>query len=508
MKKGNLLLLTVIAAIFIFAIISLVYPLFGREGMRLGLDLSGGVYLEYEVEYPEGTSASDQSALMNKALAVIRSRIDRYGVAEPLVQSLGNERIIVQLPGFGDVDQAKNLVEQTGFLEFREVELNSSGSPVYLRDYLNQTELAFIDAEESGERYFVGSDNQLEAILQMKDGNLDFIDASGTVIDTATLKEGNTEMVSWIAARGDDGVQLTGSLLSDAAGEISQNVGSSTAVVAIKWNSQGSTVFDNVAKRLYSRPSDTIQRDLGIFLDKNLISAPQIKQQQYGGSAVIEGSFTLQEAQDMAAMLNSGSLPIPLQKPPIYEETVSATLGADFTKMAVVAGIVATLLIMIFMISYYRIPGVMSSLSLIFYGAVSMAVFKLWPVTLSLAGIGGFVLSIGMAVDANVLNFERLKEEIRAGRTVGAAIEAGFDRAWAAIRDSNITTIISAVILYWVGGMVPNGEPLKGFAVTVLVGTVVGVFSTVIVTRSLLRLFSGTRISQKTSLFSAFTGRK
>jgi preprotein translocase subunit SecD len=163
---------------------------------------------------------------------------------------------------------------------------------------------------------------------------------------------------------------------------------------------------------------------------------------------------------------------------------------------------------MLFMIAYYRIPGVAASLALLFYGVVILAIFKLIPVTLNLAGIAGFVLSLGMAVDANILIFERMKEELRGGRTLGAAIEAGFDRAWLAIRDSNVTTIIGCVILYWIGNVVVAGEQAKGFALTLFIGAIVSMFSAITVTRTLLRLVEGTSISQKTSLFSVWSGRK
>jgi preprotein translocase subunit SecD len=176
--------------------------------------------------------------------------------------------------------------------------------------------------------------------------------------------------------------------------------------------------------------------------------------------------------------------------------------------MSVIGGAVGAFLVILFMILYYRIPGTMASLALIFYGALLLAIFKLWPITLSLAGIGGFVLSMGMAVDANVLIFERMKEELRNGRSLKAAVEAGFDRAWLAIRDSNITTFISCIVLYWVGGLVPNGAPLKGFAVTLFVGAAVSMFTAIVVTRSLLRLIIDTKLSKNISLFIAFTGRK
>ena len=509
MNRKNVTILLILVAIFAFAVVALVYPLFGRKDLRLGLDLKGGVYLEYQVQFPESTSASDQSSLMERALEVIRTRIDKFGVTEPIVQAVGNERISVQLPGFTDIAQAKSLVEQTGFLEFREVEVNSAGNPVTLNDYLNMTDLAFINQQESGTRIFGEESKAPTAILEKnQDGNLVFVDGNGNTIDAETLKKGTTTLPSWIPARGNDGMQLTGALLSKATGELSTQTTGSQAVVAIAWNTEGTTIFDQVASRLFLRPANSIQRSLGIFLDRELISAPEILQSQYEGTAQISGNFTLKSAQTLANLLSSGSLPIPIEKPAIYEEVVSATLGANFVNMSVEAGIIALILIMLFMIVYYRISGVMASLALLFYGAVVLAVFKLVPVTLSLAGIGGFVLSLGMAVDANILNFERMKEEIRLGKPLGSAIDYGFKRAWLAIRDSNITTIIACVILYWIGNTVVSGEAVKGFALTLAIGILVSMFSALVVTRNFLNLFIGTKTGEHTSWFSTWSGRK
>jgi preprotein translocase subunit SecD len=508
MKRRNVTLFLIIIAMLVFTVVALVYPLFGRKGMQLGLDLKGGVYLEYQVQYPEGTSTADQTTLINKAVDVITTRIDKYGVTAPIVQALGNSRISVQLPGYSDVNQAKNLVEQTGFLEFRQVELDSSGNPVTINNYLNQTNLAFIDQSDTGDRFFISdlAAGTLTAVLQKNsDGTMGFVDANGNPLDIATLKTGATSMYSWEPARGTDGTQLTGSLLSSATSTIqTSNTGAAQPVVSIAWDSKGTIIFNQIAANLYVRPTSSIQRALGIFLDRNIISYPQINEPSYSnGQAVIEGSFTTQETKTLANLLTSGSLPIPIQKP-----AISATLGANFVSMSIQGGIIALVLIMLFMIAYYRIPGVAASLALLFYGVVILAIFKLIPVTLNLAGIAGFVLSLGMAVDANILIFERMKEELRGGRTLGAAIEAGFDRAWLAIRDSNVTTIIGCVILYWIGNVVVAGEQAKGFALTLFIGAIVSMFSAITVTRTLLRLVEGTSISQKTSLFSVWSGRK
>lgn len=518
MRRRNYWLLGILIIILALAVGSIaINPIFGRNGMRLGLDLQGGVDLEYQ--FPPGTSQAD----MNKAKSVIETRINRYGVTQPIVQLVGNNRISVQLPGFTDVTQAKNLVEQTGFLEFREIEVDSSGNPVTLDDYLKQSALAFIDTAESGTRIFVSNTPStaannntplpgysVVAILQKNpDGTLGFVDANGKPIDEATLKQGDTSLYSWIPARGSDGTQLTGSLLTDATPEVGGGAAGASPDVRLTWTSEGIGIFNQIAARLYARPANSPQRDLGIFLDQSQISAPQIQASNYtNGQIIIQGSFTVQQVDYLANLLNSGSLPVPLDKTPVYQNTVSATLGANFARDAVIAGIIAFILIILFMIVYYRVPGAMASLALIFYGAVILAIFKLWPITLNLAGIGGFILSLGMAVDANVIIFERMKEEARAGRTLGATIEAGFSRAWLAIRDSNITTIVACIILIWIGGLVPSGQSVQGFGITLLIGVLVSMFTSLIVTRTLLNYFIGTKPGQNISLFTAFTGRK
>ena len=279
--------------------------------------------------------------------------------------------------------------------------------------------------------------------------------------------------------------------------------------VSIEWNAEGSQLFDEVARRIYnSGEYGTPQRALGIFLDNTLRSAPQIREPEYHGSGVISGDFTREAVEELANLLKSGALPLPLVKPPLYQENVSATLGADFIEMSWMAGLIGIILVMLFMIAYYRVPGFLASLALLFYGALVLALFKLIPVTLSLAGLGGFVLSIGMAVDANVLIFERMKEELRMGRTLGAAIEAGFNRAWSAIRDSNITTIIVCIILFWIGSVLVAGAPVRGFAMTLGIGVVVSMFTAIVVTRTLLRLFVNSPLSRQTALFSVDRGKK
>ena len=511
MSLKNIIVLILILIIFgaaLWALLPVQGERLGRQGLHLGLDLVGGVHLVYQADFPEDASWEERAKAMDRALTTIEKRIDKYGVTEPIIQQLGEDRILVQLPGFTDIDAAKSLVEQTGFLEFKEVELNEVGQPVYLSDYLESARTQFFDRGEQSDRVFVNEEGTPIAFLVKGDEGIKFIDIEGKPIDKEAL-EPYSLALSWIPARGDNGTHLTGDLLADAAPTLSQDITGAKPQISIEWNSEGATIFDEIAKRLYnSGEYGSPQRALGIFLDSSRLSAPQILEQSYGGSGVITGDFTVAEAEELANLLKSGALPMPLKKPPLYQEKVSATLGADFIEMSWMAGLIGIILIMLFIMAYYRLSGFLASLALVFYGALVLALFKMIPVTLTLAGLGGFILSIGMAVDANVLIFERMKEELRTGRTLGAAIEAGFNRAWSAIRDSNVTTIIVCLILYWMGSVLVAGAPVKGFAATLSIGVIVSMFTAIVVTRTLLRLFVGGPLTKRTMLFSVDWGKK
>jgi protein-export membrane protein SecD len=480
----------------------------GRN-LQLGLDLAGGVKLQYEAIFTENTT-SDQQAAMDRTMLTISKRIDQFGVTEPLILQMGSTGILIELPGFTDFNAAKSLVEQAGYLEFREVEKNSTGSPVYLSDYLADNVNNFINTQEKATRLFVDQTpeskdyGRLIAILSKNETGLVFTDANGYPIDKATLK-GYGTTASWVLSRGDDGTPLTGSLLDDALPNIDQTSGEPE--VDIKWNDEGAVIFDQIALRLYN-PSETPlpQYSLGIFLDNRLLSDPQMRAQKFDGKGTISGSFTISEAEELANLLKSGSLPVPLKS--TYQRTVSATLGAGFINKSWMAGLIGLGLVMLFMIAYYRLPGLMASLALIFYATLTLAICKLWPITLSLGSIGGIIVSMGIAVDANVLIFERMKEEFRAGRTLGAAIEAGFHRAWSAIWDSNMTTFIACIILFWLGNTAFHNGSVIGFAVTLFVGAIVSMFTAVLVTRTLLRSLAGTKLANKTWLFTVTGGKK
>jgi preprotein translocase subunit SecD len=280
---------------------------------------------------------------------------------------------------------------------------------------------------------------------------------------------------------------LTGQYFKKAEVHFNQR---GTPEIYFEFDDEGAKLFGDITKR-------NLQKPIGIFLDGQVISSPTV-QAQITSNGVIQGSFTPEEAKNLAIQLNAGALPVPVT---IEEErTVDATLGADSVRKSVIAGEIALLVVAAFMIMYYRMLGVVAVGALFIYTLIVLALFKLIPVTLTLAGIAGLILSIGMAVDANILIFERMKEELRSGKTVGSAIEAGFGRAWPSIRDSNFSTLITCTILFWFGSNF-GASIVSGFALTLAIGVVCSMFSAIVVTRSFLRLLIGRRASLNPSLF-------
>ncbi|OGL85879.1 protein-export membrane protein SecD [Candidatus Uhrbacteria bacterium RIFCSPLOWO2_02_FULL_48_12] len=244
--------------------------------------------------------------------------------------------------------------------------------------------------------------------------------------------------------------------------------------VSLEFNDEGSKLFEEITSR-------NVDKIVGIFLDKQPISLPRVQQAITGGQAVITGTFDVQEAKLLAQRLNAGALPVPINL--VSQQTVGASLGEIAIQRSLRAGLYGFALVALFMILYYRLPGLIAIVALLMYVAFVLAIFKLWPVTLTLAGIAGFILSIGMAVDANILIFERLKEELRLGKSLPQAMQAGFERAWTSIRDSNVSSLITCVILSWFGTSM-----VKGFALTLAIGIVVSMFSAITVTRTFLRM--------------------
>jgi preprotein translocase subunit SecD len=309
--------------------------------------------------------------------------------------------------------------------------------------------------------------------------------------------ENGNPVYDWVLATATDSdgnqVPLTGKYLKRNASAMNANPPyQMSPYVAFEFNKEGANLFEQITTRL-------IGKRLGIFLDNEAISTPVVNA-VISDRGVIEGLESYDEAKNLAILLNEGALPVPLEGP-IVREDIDPYLGKDSLKKSLIAGAAGFSLIILFVILYYRLSGVLASVSLIIYAAFVIAIFKLIPITLTLAGIAAFILSVGMAIDANVLIFERMKEELRSGKTFGSALEAGFGRAWPAIRDGNISTILICIILWFVGDKL--GEPhMIGFGITLLIGILVSMFTAILVTRTFLRMLVGTRLTQNVSLFS------
>jgi preprotein translocase subunit SecD len=307
-----------------------------------------------------------------------------------------------------------------------------------------------------------------------------------TAADLVAASTSNGTDVNW------KNTQLTGKYLKRATVNFNPNDG--TPEVSLEFNDEGAKLFEEITGR-------NIGKQVAIFLDNYPISIPGVNEKITGGKASISGSFTAQEAKLLAQRLNTGALPVPISL--VSQQTVGASLGQSSVDNSVRAGLIGLAVVALFMILFYRLPGLLSVFALIIYGFISLAIFKLWPVTMTLAGIAGFILSIGMAVDANILIFERLKEELRNGKELGKAIEDGFSRAWPSIRDSNLTTMIVCFVLIEFSTSV-----IKGFAVTLLLGVIISMFTAIFVTRNFLKLMSNKWLTKYHWLITSVKNKK
>jgi preprotein translocase subunit SecD len=389
----------------------------GSRPFRLGLDLSGGTHLVYDADTSKLPANQIQDSL-TALQTVIERRVNSFGVSEPVVQTeqagtlgTGSYRLIVELPGITDVNQAIKLIGQTPLLEFKLVKPGMESQLTDAQGNLNAA--AFQDTG-----------------------------LTGKYLQSAALQFGN------------------GSALS------------SQAVVVINFNSDGGKLFAQIT-------DSNVGHELAIFLDGKLLSAPVIQQAIDNGTAVISGNFTPQDAKLMVQNLNLGALPVPIALD--STQTIGATLGDQALHAGLYAGIVGFLILSLFMVLWYRLPGVVAVVSLIIYAILMLALFKLIPVVLTAAGIAGFILSVGLAVDANILIAERMKEELAAGKKSEDAIREGFSRAWLAIRDSNIAHIIASIILFWLGTSI-----IKGFALVFGLGVIVSMLSAITISRTFL----------------------
>lgn len=383
---------------------------------KLGLDLKGGVHLIYKADVSK-INSNEVGDAMSGLRDVIERRVNFFGVAEPLVQveqggvlkagADADQRLIVDLPGVTDINQAIRLIGETPFLEFR-------------------TEAANINDLTEEEK---------------KDPNKVFSPSP-----------------------------LTGRYLKKAVLEFNQTT--FEPQISIEFNDEGSEIFAKLTK-------ENIGKTLAIFLDGAPISAPTVREEITGGKAQITGQFTPKEAKLLVQRLNSGALPVPISL--ISQQSIGPTLGEKFLAKGIIAGVYGLIMVAMFLLLWYRLPGLVAVLALCVYTAIVLALFKLIPVTLTAPGIAGFILSVGMAVDANILIFERTNEELKKNKNLETAISEGFSRAWLSIRDSNVSSLITSAILFWMGTSI-----VKGFALTLGIGILVSMFSAITASRTFL----------------------
>lgn len=401
--------------------------------LRLGLDLRGGTQVLLESDLPAGTQMPEGA--IDTAKTIVENRVNGLGVAEAVVQAQGEDRIIVELPGVNNPEQAIETLRSTGQLEF-------------------------IDAQGA----------------QLRQGMVVNTTNRPTVVSD-TVQAGNVDPS--LTPYGDRifPTVMTGDILRSAVATQDQF---NQWQINFELTGDGSTQF-------FDYTSSHIGQPLAIVLDGRVLSAPTI-QAAIRDSGVITGQFSQEEAESLAVQMRYGALPVPLKVVDI--RTIGATLGQDSLQRSLYAGAIGLAAVFIFMIALYRLPGALACAALLIYVIINLAVYKLIPVTLTLAGIAGFILSIGMAVDANILIFERMKEELRNGRSLRLAIETGFTRAWPAIRDSNLSTLITCVVLFWFGNTF-GASIVRGFAITLAIGVLLSMASAVVVTRAFMRAALG-----------------
>lgn len=416
---------------------------------HLGLDLLGGTHLVYQADLSK--VAGSTADAMQGVRDVVERRVNLFGVSEPVVQISGNDRLIVDLAGISDVNQAIQLIGQTPFLEFKTQLPQAQG----------------------------------DAIIKAKMG----AQAQNITAGLLCTPANNAALSQFLAQFNDDPCYqpsgLNGSGLKTA--QISFNGQSISPQVSLELNDAGTKLFAQITQANLGKP-------VAIYLDGLPISTPTVQSAITDGHAVISGNFTPAEAKLLVQRLNSGALPVPIQL--VSQQTIGASLGQDSLQRSLKAGVYGLIFVALFMVLFYRLPGLISVIALLVYVLIVLAFYKVVPVTLTLAGIAGFILSLGMAVDANILIFARMKEELAAGKSLYAAMHEGFSRAWLSVRDSHVTTLIGAVVLYAFTTSI-----VKGFALTLGIGVLTSLFTATVVTRTLLNLVASPWFERKKSLF-------
>ena len=579
-------------------------------GLELGLDLQGGSHLIYQADIRDenGQSVAPNSDQMQSLKMTIERRVNSSGLGEPIIQLLGDNRLLVQLPGVKDPDRAKSIIGETAQLmflhrkinfqeeiddfnisdivkfslaalrmpeegetlskresvegEFNPLKLNTieKNQVLYIPEGDQQSVAEFvqknqslipvlaIEIKEPSAQVFETVVNRLRFSMLPLQGTNKFypnalqieltgdlteniiitfnplVSSVGGLIPVSTMvnfyKLEDSENIYFINIREsydnykgayeklnsmdsivlterigkrDEPIGLTGEDLDRAYS--GQKAGVGTPIINIEFNQEGTKKFAELTTEIAGTTDE-----LAIMLDGKQLISPVVRQPILGGSAYIDGyDFTVQRVRDISLLLESGRLPVPIKL--ITERAIDATLGIDSLSKSASAGLLGILLVLLFMIMYYRIPGIVAALALVLYSAMLLSIFKLIPVTLTLSGVAAGILSIGMAVDANILIFERMKEELKLGRTLLTSINIGFARAWPAIRDGNVSTLITCVILYWFADTL-GATIVKGFAVTLAIGVCVSLFSALTVSRTLLRIISHTSLGSKLRFYT------
>jgi len=473
----GILILTIIAGTV--DVISTV-PVINRDVRpRLGLDLQGGLQLVLQAQSQQaGQSVTAEQ--LQAARNIIEDRANGLGASEPVVQTAGSDRILAELPGLEKLEDATRIIRETAFLEF----VDAGTTPL-----------------TQGQLICTSRGNPRPEQVRNAEGGATAgatVTASGTVTGTTGTTGSPTPGTTPVAQETPcaqvyntvvDGNKLDGNKVAvvyDSAG---------LPQVSLPLKDDGGSIMQDFT-------SKHIGQYMAIVLDKTVISAPVI-QGAFGRNGNIN-NFGADYERRLATQLKYGALPVSLTL--LESRKISATLGQEAIDKSIVAGIVGLGLVVLFMLFYYRLPGAVADVALVIYALIALAIFKLLPVTLTLAGIAGFILSIGMAVDANVLIFSRLKEELRSGKTLSAAVEAGFDHAWPSIRDSNVSTLMTCAILFWFGSTFGGASIIKGFALTLAIGVLVSLFSAITVTRTFLRALVGTKLAQSRWAFDLDEG--
>jgi protein-export membrane protein SecD len=416
---------------------------FPETDFKLGLDLKGGVHLEYEADLSQ-IEEREREEVMEGLRDLIEKRINKFGVAEPVIQIYGSDRLAVDLPGLESIDSAIEWIGETPLLEFAEE--RSEEEVKKIEDKRKELQGLSIEEMQEVEEWYLAFESPYNK------------------------------------------TELTGRYLKKAS--LIFNDTTSAPIIELKFDEEGARLFEEITER-------NVGKSLAIYLDGESIIdvgggiyAPRINEKISGGSAIITGQTDINEARLIVQRLNRGSLPVPLGEP-IVKKMIGPTLGSISLDNAIIAGLYGLMGVILFLIIFYRLPGLLASFALIIYCLILLGLIKVIPVTLTLAGIGGIILSVGMAVDANILIFSRMKEELAQKKDLLTSIEEGCNRAWSSIRDGNFTTLIVAFILYFLGTSF-----IKAFAFTLILGILISIFSAMVITKLFLQFIARTKLGK------------